>query len=158
MLFIFYSLGEECLTLLSDSAKNPKPHFANHFCGKLTGRNKFVTMTVEAVCGGGLTVMGLETDAMTLSNGLDTTGLFVGEIWVVDSSCCSIVTSLFGLTDFPPSNIKRVKLTLAVMLVAMNGCGLVMTKLNDAACFGAKAGRFFVPPMTHLADSPTIFP
>ena len=61
-------------------------------------------------------------------------------------------------SHFSTASTTRLKLTLAVKLLVANGCGLVMTKLNVVSLFGSKAGRSFVPPMTHLADWPIILP
>ena len=65
---------------------------------------------------------------------------------VVTLTDCRMSASLL------PSNTIRLKLTLAARFAVANGCGLVMTKLNEVPAFDDNAGRFFVPPMTHLAD------
>ena len=70
------------------------------------------------------------------------------------------LTSLVTFARLPPSNTTRVKETFAVRFVVVNPdeLGLVTTKLNVVSFFGSKAGRFFVPPMTHLVDRPIILP
>jgi hypothetical protein len=69
-----------------------------------------------------------------------------------------MLTSFVMFAGFPPSKMTREKLTLAIRFVVLNGCGLVMTKLNVVPLFGFNGGRSFVPPTTHLADCPIISP
>jgi hypothetical protein len=78
-----------------------------------------------------------------------------------EETCCPpesnygfISTFWFTSTTFPPSKIRRVKVTLFVV----KGWSLETTKLKVVSASGAKAGLSFVPPITQRAACPTTLP
>jgi hypothetical protein len=67
-----------------------------------------------------------------------------------------IVTDFVTSASLPLSSMTRLNETFAVRFVAVNGCGLVTTKLKVAPALGSRLVWFW--PITHFVDCPMSLP
>ncbi len=69
-----------------------------------------------------------------------------------------MLTALVTSASFPPLNTTRLNEIFAVEFFIVNGCGLLTTKLKVRLALAARPALFWLPPITHFADWPTMLP